>query len=292
MEIERPIFSFGENSVAEVPYEMLQQSKMILNPKGEPVKSRPVQSWELITDVVERFRKIGIKHEISPIYVQRAGSHQVLTREERAMYNETNTPIDKWLFDKLITEIKLIDYSNQDGTSTIAISFNDRGIHIAWGFNVRTCSNLSIFGSDDSIKTYGDDKRNYQDMILNLDNYLLKADEKSKFNMQIMDRMKEMKISGRKALNECVGGLYRSAVRQAYIDSKTEAPFNITTMSKFTQSLENNYQKLKDDSSVWNLYNFGTDIIKPANVDITRILEDNKNWGAYIMNHFGLAAKS
>jgi hypothetical protein len=286
---EKAIFAFPEmQSVAELPYEMLKQSKMILNPKGEPLKSRPVQSWDLICDVEENIRKSGLKYEMAPIYVQKSGSHQVVTREEKGMFTESNTPIDRWLFDKLITEIKLPDFSNVDGTSTIAISFNDRGIQIAWGFNVRICSNLSIFSGNNSIRTYGDDKRNYSDVLLNLNNYLSKAEELARMDMRIMDRMKEIKLSGKKALNEVIGTLYRSAVRQSYVDSKEQAPFNITTMSKLTQNIENNYQKLREDSSVWNLYNFGTDMIKPANVDITNIVDNNRSWGEFMVNHFGI----
>lgn len=284
-----PVFVFPEDcKTAAITLEALHMSKMILGKGDRPERNRPVQSWELIDQVVALCTKHNMDFTLDPIYVQKNASWRAVTKEERAQFDENNTPVSKWVFDKCITRVHLNHAEDNETNVAIVISFHDKGITLAWGLNVRYCSNFNIYGGD-CLYTFGTDnqKESYESVIIRLENWIQNFEENRKREMAIRQMFIDCPISHEDQVDAIIGALYRAAVKQAYGKGE-RAPFTINGMSTFVQAIME--EEIKEDGekleTLDDLYNFGTKVMKPGVVDIADISENSKLFAQFLMKRF------
>ena len=275
-EVLPEVFVFPNNvRVANIDLDFLRKSSMIRSSgSNNPGPLRPLQSWELIDQLENLMNSISLPFQRKEIWVEKKNSNRILTNEEVELYTPENTPINKWVFDHVLTKFEIIPESIREGYApAIALSFTQSGIKVVWGLHVHVCQNLCIFG-ENSISTYGRDKIPFAKQMNILEFWIQNVEEKYKEDLAIMDRMKSKAIDTL-WINECIGDLYRMAINKAY--KKGEAPLNTANLSILVQKL--NPESL---SSVWDFYNAGTEIIKPTNISIEDVFNVNMSWGKYL----------
>jgi hypothetical protein len=114
-----------------------------------------------------------------------------------------------------------------------------------------------------------------------------------KVEMELMNRMIETEIKDPAIIDRVIGGLYKRAIDQAY-GSKALAPFDTAGMSNFTQNVlkasggvrDHEFNRPVDLRNVWDLYNYGTAVMKPGMVDIAEIQTSSHLFADYLFDEF------
>lgn len=279
------IFSFEKGEkVANVPMSVLQESVQVKAANSNnPGPTRPLQSWELIIAIQEMLDKQGITHSLDPIWVEKRSAARILTKEEEADFNETNTPANKWLFDHVVTRINMpVD---EGMNPSIGISFNRKGIQVVWGTNVMVCQNMCVFG-DNMISTYGFDKTPFGKQMQLLEFWTQKMQERFDNDRQIIHGMQSTGLTPLQ-VTTLIGDLYQRAIEKAYVaKSKVISPINTATLSQITQEV---IVKQDEVATVWDLYNIGTNVIKPGHYNLEDVFPVNQQWSNYLLKEFSLS---
>lgn len=293
-----PIFYFGEGEKwKEISFDLLCQSKAYLKSNRKPPESRPVEAYELIEDVNGILAKYNIAYFMQPILVQANGSENVMTRREREEIPLDKTPIDTWIFNKILIQWIFAFEGSRDLKPGISCAFHEKGIDFAFGIYNRVCTNHCIFG-DSWFTTYNtkrSQRKSYEDLLnalrVWLDDFENNVSIDIAMAQMMMDRLFYEQDS-EDIIDTVLGALLRLAVRQNMPGTFTDAPFNITSVVKLTRGFETESIERdgiggeKHDISLWEIYNAGTRLLKPSDTDIADIHMNNKEWGTFLLDRF------
>lgn len=280
----REIDYFGfkpEETVSEVSINQLEQSIRVEGKHGRALSTRPVQSWNVINYITSVMSLAEVNNTMEHIYVQKRNSFPMINDNDKKLgYNRERCPIDQWLFDKIAVSFMIPNIGNDLVGARIGLSFDENGIQIAFGMNVHVCSNFAIMGGQimSTFKRGSNEPLSWDSIMIVLKDWMFNLDQKMKLEIDLMNRMIETEIIEDGVVNRVIGGLYKRAIDQAY-GTKALAPFDTAGMSNFVQNIIKSENKVEDHTfdknfgirNVWDLYNYGTQIMKPGSVDIADI---------------------
>lgn len=240
----------------------------------------------------------GFNYDEKEIYVQNNSSKAYLTDEDKAAgYSQKVAPINRWRFDKIISTIQLptIVEGSEEGirdarNAAIGLTLNKEGLTVAFGMNVWACANFNVLGGT-ILRSYTAGNREatpWELMEHKLKTWIGNLNQIWTVQNEIMHTMKSHEIpSNDGVIEEVIGNLYLGAIKQAYFKGD-EVPFNTHELSDFVQ--ETLRQKKEQDqlANVWDLYNWGTAIMKPGRVDIGEISNNSNMWSDYLIDEFDL----
>lgn len=294
------MFGFDESENAKrVAYEDLSQSIRVEGKHGRVLQTRPVQSWNAMNYILALLSAADTNHSLESIYVQKRNSFPQLNDAEKQLgYDRKNCPVSRWMFDKVAASIMIPNIGNDLVHGRIGFKFDDNGIQIAFGMNVNVCSNFAIMGGQimQTYKGNNSDGLSWESIEIKLKDWIQNLDQKMKVEMDLMERMQNRQITDPSVIDHVIGGLYRRAIDQAY-GSKKNAPFDTAGMSNFVQNVIKtgyNPAKVADHEwnganridNVWDLYNYGTAIMKPGIVDIADIQISSASYADYLFDEF------
>jgi hypothetical protein len=73
------------------------------------------------------------------------------------------------------------------------------------------------------------------------------------------------------------------------MDTKQQAPLNQTQVADFIRaSYSSEYEVSNRPTTVWDLQQMGTSILKPRNTDLISIYQDNSNFNNFLVKEFQL----
>jgi len=284
---EVSMYGFEDNAnVKPITLRELEQSIRVEGKNGRLLQTRPTQSWSAISYIIGLLEQNSMNYDLESIYVQRRNSFPMLNDSEKNLgYNRDICPINRWMFDKVLACIKVPNIGNDLSCARIGFGFNENGIQVAFGMHVHVCQNFNILGGQ-VMRTY---KHNYTEAIswetieYRLKEWAGSLDQKFKVELELMNRMQNRAITDDRVVQHVIGGLYQRAIDQAYFSHKP-APFDTAGMSNFVQ------QTIKSPNgrieNVWDLYNYGTSILKPGTVDIADIQESSSMFADYLFDEF------
>ena len=144
-----------------------------------------------------------------------------------------------------------------------------------------------------TFKRGGQEGYSWQSIEIMAKDWIINLDQKMKVEMELMTRMIETEIKDPAVIDRVVGGLYKRAIDQAY-GSKQLAPFDTAGMSNFTQNIikasgpvrDHVFNADTDIRNVWDLYNYGTAVMKPGMVDIAEIQTSSALFADYLFDEF------
>ena len=282
----------------EISLDDLSNSREIYSATGQPLRNKPVQSWELIDEIMNIVKNNKIEAVLEPILVQRTGSNQSFNADERKEYTRgAESPLSTWVFNKLITRIILPEMDNETyGVNpAIGIAYNDLGIQVAFGLNVRTCANMAILGGIDClINTFSTGhgwQIAYSDLIENLIEWIGGIEENYNADIETINRLHSNYISGTDQMHELIGNLYMLACNknESSQPGYANAPFGKNLLSWFVEGLRSDelWSKSHDKMNLWKLYNIGTSVMKAENsVDLRDIFTDNSLWCQFLLENY------
>lgn len=294
------IETFGftpDQTVGEITLSQLEKSIRVEGKHGRVLQTRPVQSWNVMEFIIGLLTQAEVNHTMEHIYVQKRNSFPMINDADKKIgYSREICPINKWLFDKIAVSFLVPNVGNDLAGARIGMSFNEDGIQIAFGMHVHVCSNFAIMGGQimSTFRRGSAEPYSWQSIEIQLKDWIQNLDQKMKVELQLMERMMEKEIKEPAVLDRVIGGLYKRAIDQAY-GSKALAPFDTYGMSNFVQNvLKAQGGNIRDHvfdaevgiRNVWDLYNYGTQIMKPGMVDIAEIQNSSYLYADHLFNEF------
>ena len=270
---------------------MLKESANQQLARGGMPSYRPVMHHEFFTYISQHIEdKIG-DVTMSPIYV--SGRHT--TRVNFDGTAKDACPLSKLLIERCVVSITgnisttlTLGESNGDGiiptklSPSVAISYNDKGISVAFGTKVWACSNMCIFG-ERSISTYGNRKVSFDDLrdlvityINQIETNFAKDVEKIKALSKI-----ELDITKQKILES---EILEHALEQNIKNSKKELILNITQSNAMTREVLIKRKKKPELLTGWDMFQAGTENLKEDNMDMIIAHETLERFGNYMLD--------
>lgn len=282
-----------KTNVLEITLDQLRQTSGLSDFDGKMPKTRSVEHFQLIDDLSEILDKNGLVPKVENIFVSKSDSKRIMKLDP-----DKQGLLPSWLFQRLVSRINVESLGDDKSHTSIAIAYNTNGMSIAWGQNVRICQNMNIFG-DTIMYTYGSGSnkvQEYEKIKQIFNEWCLGAESKRAFDLQIYKKMLEITLNKGNDIRKFIGDMHLDAVKTAYIDPKVNAPLNIGQLSEFSKLYLNDYgTKISevgpenDFITLHDLYQVGTQILKPNKTDIVTIWDDVRNWGNNLIEKFGLS---
>lgn len=293
-----PIYEFGNDKTQEISKDLLSSSIRHEGKYGKSLDTKPIQAWAMIDLITGILESNEVMYKADPIHVQRRASGTYLSDEDRVKgYTKTMAPIEKWKFDKIINLIQLPNIFEGDDegvgfarNATIGVTLNEFGLSVAFGMNVHECVNFNVYGGT-ILRTYsygGQQGLQWELMKFKLNDWIKKLDQIWKLQNSISEGFQRATLpEGDHVIHEVIGGLYTHALSAAYFQG-AETPFNTHELSEFVQKVIRQRKMEEQIGNVWDLYNWGTSIMKPGSMDIGEIANNSNLWADYLVNYFGI----
>jgi hypothetical protein len=295
MAAQPTIIEFEGKGTDVMPIEMNLLSKSVRRETGlAGIRSIPRQYWKFFELIITMLEANEVNYTVEKIMIQNNSSKAYLTDEDKeAGYTPKRAPINKWRFDKIISLIQLNNLTAEEtsGSSArnmaIGITLNKEGLSVAFGANVWACNNFNVMGGT-VLRSYGhrgDEGLGWDNMKYKLENWISKLGKIWSVQNEIMEAMKAESISSSKVVDRIIGNLYLGALKQAYFKGNA-MPFNTHELSSFGQEAIRQAKEEDRITNVWDLYNWGTSIMKPGIMDIGEIATNSNMWAEYLCNEF------
>lgn len=294
---EEEMFGFKpDETVKDVQIAQLEKSIRVEGKHGRILQTRPVQSWNVLKFIMGLMIQQNMNYTMEHIYVQKRNSFPMINDQDKNLgYNRENCPINKWMFDKVVSSFIVPNVGSDLVDARIGVSFNEDGIQLAFGLNVRVCSNFAILGGElmSTFKSGHRDAYSWDSIEIKLKDWIQNLEQKLKVETNLMNRMIEKPIKEPAVIERVIGGLYKRAIDQAY-GSKLPAPFDTAGMSNFVQNIlqmpaevvDHQFNQGYGIKNVWDLYNYGTQVMKPGMVDIAEIQRSSSMYADYLFDEF------
>lgn len=291
-----PILEFDGKGTDVKDISLANLQKSIRRDSGlAGIRAVPVQYWSFYEQTLALLKASGKNYQEKKIFVQNNASKAYLTDEEKnAGYTQKNAPLNRWRFDKIISLIQLPSlYAEDEGrarNAAIGLTMNKEGLQISFGMNLHMCSNFNVMGGS-ILRSYGyngQDGLPWDVMRFRIEQWVNKHEQLWTVQNEIMTEMIQHElVEDTKVIEQVIGDLYVGAIKNAYFKGQA-TPFNTYELSDFVQ--ESIKQRVNEDkiANVWDLYNWGTSIMKPGMMDIGEIATNSNIWSDYLIDKFSL----
>lgn len=295
MDIQTYEFS-KENKVQTIPFTALASS-IRRDPGLVGIRSVPTQFWTMHSIITSMLSENNINFTEGEFHVQQNSSKAYLTDIEKADgFDSKYAPIDRWRHDKVINLIQIPGISAGTGmdirNAAIGLTINKEGLSIAFGMNVHECSNFNVLGGT-VLRTYSYDNGRagetpWELLMHKLGKWVKGLNQIWKVQNEIMEEMKAYTLpSDIPIVEEIIGDLYIRAIKQAYFKGGV-TPFDTHELSNFTKEMLQARRAEERLENVWDIYSWGTSIMKPGIVDIGEIANNSNLWADYLLDRFAM----
>lgn len=278
------------NNKEKVESLTLEELKMTNVAWADMQRSRttPVAHYELIEKLMNILTEAGQEPILDVIYVTNQGGSTPLRNIEEQYGNQKNI-LQAWLLRKVTGKIFVPRLETEDMKISIAFAYHDKGIDVAFGHDVKVCSNMSIFGSH-ILHTYGQNQNvDYEKMMDIIKEWAGKLDKMAEEDRIIIRNMMGTSITKERA-QEFLGKLLILA-NASNMNKPVVSPLNVTQVSEVSRGLLNSdfdILEAPDTYSLWKFYNDMTEVLKAGNSDITTLLTDVTEIGNMMVTEFKL----
>ena len=285
-----------ENKVQTIPFTALASS-IRRDPGLVGIRSVPTQFWTMYSIITSTHAENNINFTEGEFHVQQNSSKAYLTDIEKADgFDSKYAPIDRWRHDKVINLIQIPGISAGTGVdirnAAIGLTINKEGLSIAFGMNVHECSNFNVLGGT-ILRTYSYDNGRsgetpWELLMHKLGKWVKGLNQIWNVQNEIMENMKDLQLPQHESVvEEIIGDLYIRAIKQAYFKGGV-TPFDTHELSNFTKEMLQARKAEERLANVWDIYSWGTSIMKPGTVDIGEIANNSNLWADYLMDRFAM----
>ena len=269
--------NFEQQKIQEIDFQTLKQTYKENDVYGNPL--RGVYHYEVVSQILERCERYGLKYNIQDMFAANNNSKQypgVSILPQVEAIHGAGAP-EAHILRRVYTTINIHDQQDDELTTNIAIAYHQDGVQVAFGTTVKICRNLTILGADQIVSNYGSHKLSNELIFQSVDNWLLNFGEYKERDYRIINAMKDIQTT-RADVFRLIGML--TAIRVSFDNSIGDVrerlgnyPLNQAQISIFTENyLRETETRENDNLSLWDVYNLGTHIYKPATTEIPNIL--------------------
>lgn len=273
---------FEKESTIGIDLPTLRETISLAESNGSLPNSRPIEHFDLIEMISEMTEKKGYVFQPDPIHVAKSQSKRIMKLDP----NNEGLP-GSYHFQRMVTRLQLLDLANEHHNTSIAIGYNEKGIQLAFGTNVKVCSNMSIFANK-IMATYGAMKMPFDKMLQLAEKFINELPEIDAHNNAILNRMYNIEVTPFNVI-QTIGDIHVRSVRSAY--HGVPFAFGISQVSAFTQSLLRDHDQMLNAETgkpirLYDFYNTGTYLMKPESSDISSLWPDIAGWSDYVVDKF------
>jgi len=285
------------NPVEKFNLTMLRNSANEQLARGGMPSNRPVMHHELITYISQLYEDTVGAVQMSPIYVSARHAKRINFKGTA----KDACPVSNILVERAVVqlsapkmekELELGEWINGriDKTKiepTIGISYNDKGISIAIGTNVFVCSNMCVLGGT-SYSTYGPRKMSFENLKDLVKEKILKTKEKFEEDIKLIQKLSEFSLAKSEQKLLCSDFLEHSIKNN---NNRKATILNITQSVAMTREVMTKREEKdgSDDLTGWDMFQAGTQNIKPDNTDMVIIHETLEKFGEQMMQKLSIA---
>lgn len=277
----------------EISLDLLRHSIRHEGKYGDTLETKPVQIWNLVDEVTENLDKAGIIFQPGKVFIQKRHSAAMLNDSDRdAGFNKLYAPINRWKFEKVITDLSIPNIGGEGHNAHVALTLNEKGIVVAYGMNIHVCTNFNVMGGA-ILRTYthGNQKGTpWQAVRSIISNWSTNLEQVYNIQRELMQEFMNKEVRDERTIQKIIGVLYTNAIKNAYFkkDVGLVTPFDTGELSMFVQTMINQRKEEEKIGNVWDLYNWGTSIMKPNSMDIGEIANNSSIFSSFLCDQFGI----
>ncbi len=261
---------FGKTPTLPINLEVLSQTLSARGLTGVMPRNRPMEHHSFLTFLSQEFEdKLGENVVMEPIIISKTHANTITEPGEYIRKDEP-IPLNKLLVNRLVTKIyspNKIEIDGEEFCPAFAVSYNEKGIEVAYGTNVWACANLNIFGKT-RWSTYGTNKISYDDMISLVKAQINQYKERFDKDIEIISKLKESECPIDKQ-RESVAKLFEIAVQANRGRNKD---FILSTGDCI--DLQHELLKRRNEGKAntwWDFTQAGTENLKAVSIDMIRL---------------------
>lgn len=194
---------------------------------------------------------------------------------------------------RLITGFNILKGEDDETTQSIAVAYHQQGIQVAFGPNIKICSNQCIMGAKNRFQTYGDGKLDVERLFQIVTEWIHNYDAIRARDLSILNIMKNIILS---YANVCdiIGELNIKRVLKDNLHVTTEFILQQNQISdistKYLKYLAGTEKSINYNRSMtlFEFYNMMTENYKPEFTDLPNIIGRNHMLGDYLIEKFQL----
>lgn len=285
--------NFEEQPVQVLDLQTLKRTYKENDVQGKPLKE--IYHYQLIEGVAAICENAGLNYEIEEIFAAQNKTRQfpgVVVLPQVAEIYGANSP-ESHILRRVFTTIKIEDAADEETNTTIALAYHQDGIQAAIGANVRICHNQCILSPDKIISNYGANKVTIQEVFQTVQRWVNNFFKDRETDMRIIRQMKQIPMTINDVY-QLIGLLTSLRVMhdspKREVSSKVKSyPLNQSQISMFTDRITTYIvQRGADNLTLWDVYNFATEIYKPNRTEIPNLLPQNLSLMQTLSEHFSI----
>ena len=278
----RTELTFDKKPSEAVTLEELAQTIKTIR-QGKVSKTRPIEHYEFIEEVMNRLRKHGLQFTIDPIWVSKAGSTLCGTKE-----NPNPKPIfSNWILERMITKLNITNDEKPDHNGAVAIGYNEKGLQVSFGTNIKICSNMNIFGGN-YMSTYGGKRMDNIDLFWDaFETWLREYDIRRAYDIYVLEEMKKRTLTLEHEVPEFIGSLYMAASLRTKGNKEFPAPLECSEITTLSNDL---FQVIKDKEaktiSLYEVYQACTFLMKGDRGSVENVIPNIIDLGNFVIDKY------
>ena len=260
---------FTQKGALKFNFETLKNTANEQLARGGMPPTRPVEHWQFFQytkQLLEDSTSMGV--DMSPIYITPNHAKRVMWKGAK---NEP-VPVQHLLVTRAVVLLRSTiqaEVAGEQVSPTIAISYNERGLEVAFGENVWACTNMNIFGGT-RFSTYGQNKRDYNHLKDLLKEYTSTTKDRHERNVNTIGKLADVTMELPKQ-RELQAKLFEKAVE---FNGKTGDVLNITQNVRMTEEIIKRRNFKENQGGVFTAWDFtqaGTEHLKPTANDLVSL---------------------
>lgn len=282
--MENAVLDFSKARVQVMDLQTLKKTFRENDVLGKPL--RGMYHYDLIDSVGDILLQRGLKMQIDEIFAAQSADRNVpgVTISPEVEKKKGVGSPESHLLRRVYANISVHDFDSEELTTNVAIAWHQSGIQIAYGPQVKICHNLCILGAN---RIFSTGKGMGIDAILEKFSYAMDCLRDDIItDIEVIERMKRRVMSPAEILGT-IGTLTAMRVahdtKYADIRKRELYPLNQCQINKFTEQLLLK-QKQQEVITAWDVYNVGTEILKPDTTEIPLLLNQHLALSEYMQS--------
>lgn len=257
----------------------LRETVRMEQARGGLSTNRPIEHFNFLDEIGKGLTRRSIDYTLDDIMVPETGTKRIMWTGEKEQ-----CPLQNYLVEQLVTRINLNVTGETELNPSIAVAYNDRGIQIAFGTNVRVCSNMNVYG-ENFISTYGNvGKVPFAQMITILKSWIDNYEKHFEADKNAINELKAIEIQPND-MDKILGKLIRNAVFNNMGRKEVNAPLNVTQVCRLIEQGDSQFNQ-NIPATAWDFANWGTYILKPNKSNMTELLSDTYSFNKFVLEAF------
>lgn len=278
-----------KNGSTLLTVDQLRQTMAVGQFDGKMPASVPLVHFELIDTLQAKASKVGITLDVPPLVIR-----------ERYCRKQKDAPDNlpsRFIVNRMAGKIYFDDYQFEgtDDRMRPGIAFTYvydtalRGIQVAFGPNVAACDNLTVWGQY-TFSTNGNSKVPWEKGLQLIDSWMQNYKPIVNGYTEKIKALKAVEVNDQ-VLNTMIGDLFTKAVRVNNNikdgDRSIDAPLNQSEISAMVSfGFARKAKNADKPVTAWDIMNWGTQVLKPHNSDMTDLIANTAAFNDYVYNAF------